>query len=211
VIPASFLGEEAVAGVPLLLLYVFATVVGLLSIRPVLNLLSSQQAMNSSFDPFHLVNTYGAFGSITRARDEIIIEGTNETAITPSTQWYAYEFKAKPGDPDRKPPQVTPYHYKIDWQMWFAAMSEYRDHPWILNLIAKFLRGDPDALSLIAKNPFPDKPPHYIRASLFEYHFSRATGRHAWWFRRKLGEYLPPLSLDNQQFMEILKERGWLE
>src|SRR5436189_6159190 len=47
-----------------------------LSYRPVRNLISSRQLMNFSFDPFHLVNTYGAFGSVTKERYEIVIEGT---------------------------------------------------------------------------------------------------------------------------------------
>ena len=33
-----------------------------LSVPIVVNLASSQQAMNRSFDPFRIVNTYGAFG-----------------------------------------------------------------------------------------------------------------------------------------------------
>ena len=37
---------------------------GLLSIQPVVNMLSARQIMNTSFDPLDLVNTYGAFGSV---------------------------------------------------------------------------------------------------------------------------------------------------
>ena len=141
-LPGAALGSAATAGVAAPVIYVLAALVLVLSIQPTLNLLSKRQIMNTSFDPFHLVNTYGAFGSITRIRYEVILEGTNEEIVTPKTAWRAYEFKGKPGDPKRRPPQVTPYHYKIDWQMWFAAMSSYEDHPWILVLAARLLQAD---------------------------------------------------------------------
>ena len=104
-------------------LYALAILVGLLSVSPTLNLLSPAQVMNTSFDPLHLVNTYGAFGSITKERREIVIEGTDEAEITGATRWRAYEFKGKPGDPWRMPVQIAPYHLRLDWLMWFAAMS----------------------------------------------------------------------------------------
>ncbi len=80
--------------------------------------------MNTSFDPLHLVNTYGAFGSVGQERNEIIFEGSDDAVITPESQWKAYEFKCKPGDPFRRPCVISPYHYRLDWQIWFAAMSE---------------------------------------------------------------------------------------
>ena len=106
-------------------LVVLTTVIVLLSITPTFNLLSPQQKMNASFDPLHLVNTYGAFGSITKTRREVVLEGTSDTVIGPQTVWKEYEFKCKPGDVRRAPCIVSPYHYKIDWQMWFAAMNTY--------------------------------------------------------------------------------------
>ena len=120
---------------------VLAVVVGLLSIPPVLNLLSSQQMMNTSFEPLHLVNTYGAFGSITRQRHEIVIEGTDDESVTDHTVWKAYEFKGKPGDPARRPPQVAPYHLRLDWLMWFAAMERPGDEAWFDPLLDKAARG----------------------------------------------------------------------
>src|SRR5262245_11431059 len=104
-------------------IYVLCVIVAFLSIGPALNMLSPNQLMNYSFNPLHLVNTYGAFGSITRIRGEIVIEGTDESALTEQTTWHEYEFKGKPGDPSRIPPQVAPYHLRLDWLMWFAAMS----------------------------------------------------------------------------------------
>src|SRR5216117_1254700 len=64
-----------------------------LSVAPVLNLFSGRQLMNSSYDPLDLVNTYGAFGTVGRERDEIIFEGTDDAIITGDTKWKEYELK----------------------------------------------------------------------------------------------------------------------
>jgi len=107
-----------------------ATLVAVLSVAPVSNLLSGHQVMNTSFDPLDLVNTYGAFGSVGRERDEIIFEGTNDAVPGDAADWRPYEFKCKPGDPMRRPCVISPYHYRLDWLMWFAAMSEPQAYPW---------------------------------------------------------------------------------
>ncbi len=168
-------------------MYGVALLVVVLSINPIRNMLSSRQVMNTTFNNLHLVGTYGAFGSVTRVRNEIVIEGTDESVLTPSTKWRAYEFKGKPGDPNRRPPQVAPYHLRLDWLMWFAAMGDSSQHPWFAQLIAKLLQGDRDTLGLFGENPFPQQPPRYIRAELYEYHFTspaerRQTGN--WWKRQ---------------------------
>ncbi len=186
----------------------------LLSIRPATNLFSRRQIMNTSFEPLHLVNTYGAFGSITRERMEIIVEGTDDPVVTSATQWREYEFKGKPGNVNRRPCVVSPYHWKLDWQMWFAAMSDYLYHPWILNLAAKLLEGDKGVLGLLAGNPFPNGPPKYIKAELYHYRFTnfeerKKTGN--WWVRTYVRQYLPPLSLQNRAFRDLLMEQGWLD
>jgi hypothetical protein len=171
-----------------------------LSIEPIQNMFSSHQKMNFSFNPIHLVNTYGAFGSVTKKRYEIIIEGTRDNTIDEQTTWIAYAFKGKPGDPEKLAPQISPYHLRLDWQMWFAAMSASpRRHPWFRPLIAKLLQNDKAALKLLRTNPFPDEPPTHIRARLFHYQFTnpeerRQTGQ--WWKREFVGEYLPPVSLE---------------
>jgi hypothetical protein len=182
-----------------------------LSIQPAINLFSREQVMNASFEPLHLVNTYGAFGSITRDRYEIIIEGTDAEVPTDAVPWREYEFKGKPGNPRRCPPLVSPYHWKLDWQMWFAAMSDYRYHPWIVNLVAKLLQNDKPVLGLLDNNPFPDAPPRFVRAELYLYHFTESHADGAWWKREHVGHYLPPLSMENESFRDVLKEQGWLE
>ena len=128
--------------------------------------------MNTSFDPLHLVNTYGAFGSVGQERNEIIFEGSDDAVITPESQWKAYEFKCKPGDPFRRPCVISPYHYRLDWQIWFAAMSGPDQYPWTLHLVWKLLHNDSGALSLLANNPFPNSPPRHIRAELYRYQFA---------------------------------------
>jgi hypothetical protein len=176
-----------------------AVLVAVLSVRPARNLVGRRQLMNASFDPLRLVNTYGAFGAITRVRREVVLEGTDEPAPGPATVWAEYQFKAKPGDPRRRPRQVAPYHLRLDWLLWFAAMSPPSAHPWMATLVARLLENDPATLKLLGRNPFPDHPPALVRARLYRYRFTtraerRQTG--AWWSRDLLGDYLPPLRLD---------------
>jgi lipase maturation factor len=179
-------------------IYAVAVVVVILSIRPIVNMLSARQLMNFSFNLIHLVNTYGAFGSITRVRNEIVLEGTDEPAITSSTAWHEYEFKGKPGDPALRPPQIAPYHLRLDWLMWFAAMGPAEQHPWFAALIVKLLQGDPATLGLLRSNPFPGRPPRYVRGLYYEYRFTtpeehRQNGD--WWTRRLIGVYFGPATL----------------
>jgi hypothetical protein len=169
-----------------------------LSYRPARNLLSRRQIMNASFDPFHIVGTYGAFGSVTKERFEIVIEGTTEPVLTPQTVWREYEFKGKPGDVRRRPPQVAPYHLRLDWLMWFAAMSSPMYHEWFVPLLGKLLEGDRPTLRLLRRDPFGDQPPRFVRALLYLYRFTtpkelRESG--AWWHRELVGDYVPPVSL----------------
>lgn len=183
--------------------------IGLLSLGPIFNLFSRGQLMNASFEPFHLVNTYGAFGSVTKHRTEIVFEGTDDWLLSKDTKWKEYEFKAKPGDVHRQPPIVAPYHLRLDWLLWFAAMSDWRQYPWLLNFANKLLQNDPEMLKQIAKNPFPDHPPHFVRAVMYNYRFTtpeekKKTGD--LWVRTPARLYLPPLSLDNEGFRRVLRQ-----
>jgi hypothetical protein len=173
-------------------------VIVLLSYRPARNLLSRHQLMNTSFDPLHLVNTYGAFGSITKERYEVVIEGTADAVLTPSTTWREYEFKAKPGDVRRRPPQYAPYHLRLDWLMWFAAMSSPMYHEWFVPLVVKLLEADAPTLRLLRRDPFGGTPPRFIRATLYLYRFTTPQERResgAWWVRSRVDEYLRPVGL----------------
>jgi len=170
----------------------------LLSYFPVRNLLSSHQAMNASFDPFRLVNTYGAFGSVSRVRDEIIVEGSTSEDPGADAEWLEYGFRGKPGDVRRMPPQVAPYHDRLDWLMWFLPLSPYYGERWFVPFLVKLLEGDRATLRLLRHNPFPDRPPTVIRARRFRYRFTswaewRRTG--AWWQRSLLGDFVRPIRL----------------
>ncbi|MEW5853103.1 MAG: lipase maturation factor family protein [Myxococcota bacterium] len=183
-----------------------------MSYLPIRNMLSSDQAMNASYNPFHLVGTYGAFGGITRRRFEVILEGTHDEDITDDTRWLAYEFKAKPGNPSRRPRVIAPYHLRLDWLMWFAAMSGHRHHPWFVPLVVRLLQGDRATLKLLAHNPFPERPPRYVRAELYLYRFTtrqqrQETGR--WWWRVRVGSYLAPVSLASPAASRLLGVHGW--
>jgi hypothetical protein len=179
-------------------------IIGLLSIQPVINMLSPGQIMNTSFDPLSLVNTYGAFGSVGRERYNIVFEGTYDDIPTDSANWKEYPYKGLPTSLDQRPPQVAPYHLRFDWQMWFAAMGTPDDYPWTLTLIAKLLHNDPGALSLFAANPFPDKPPLYIRAVLYHYSFAPPgnPGRN-YWTRQPIGApWLPAMAADDPRLQQ---------
>jgi hypothetical protein len=177
------------------------------SVGPVLNLISSHQAMNRSFDQLHLVNTYGAFGSITKERNELEVLGTMDD--DPDTaHWQVYEFKGKPTDVNRLPSVMSPYEWKIDWQMWFAAFGDYHYSPWILNFIAKLLKAQPDVLSLLATDPFDGKKPKWVKVDYYQYHF-QDQGKKGQWKREYLSEWLPPLDLENPNFRAILQQNEW--
>lgn len=185
-----------------------------LSVKPVRNLMSRRQIMNTVYNRFHFVGTYGAFGGITRERYEIVVEGTDEAVITGSTKWHEYGFKGKPGDPSRLPPQIAPYHLRLDWLMWFAAMGSYHRHPWFIHFLAKLLEGDKPVLGLIKTNPFPDSPPRYVRALLYQYRFSSAEVRRKtglWWVRESVGSYFPTVSLQSPALRVMLQQMGWID
>ena len=146
--------------------------------------------------PFRIVNSYGLFRVMTKERSEIIIEGSAD-----GIEWKTYEFKWKPGALERMPGFVEPHQPRLDWQMWFAALSDVRQNPWFFGLVQRLLENSPDVTRLLGKNPFPDKPPRYLRAELYRYRFStlaehEKTG--AWWQREDLHEYLPTVSLHGE-------------
>jgi hypothetical protein len=175
-----------------------AALVVALSWWPVRNLVGRWQLMNYSYNPLHLVNSYGAFGSVTRERYEIVVEGTDAEEIRTDTVWRAYELRGKPGDVRRRPPQVAPYHLRLDWLMWFAALSPAREAVWFLPFLEKLLEGDRATLRLLRRDPFPDAPPIWVRARFYRYRFTtrrqrRQTG--AFWTRELAGECVRPVTL----------------
>jgi hypothetical protein len=146
---------------------------------------------------FHVFNNYGLFAVMTTERPEIIVEGSRD-----GKTWQEYRFRYKPGnDLRRGPGWVWPHLPRLDWQMWFAALGgpESRS-PWFTNLAVRLLQGSPEVRSLLDRDPFGDTPPRYVRAVLYDYHFTngaeRRAGNGAVWKREPRGLYLPPVSLD---------------
>ncbi|MFJ7966203.1 lipase maturation factor family protein [Streptomyces sp. NPDC096324] len=181
---------------------VLVVAAGLLALgyRPARNLISRRQVMNRSFDPLHLVNTYGAFGSVSRMRHEVVVEGTADAVPREDADWREYEFKGKPGDPRHWPRQFAPYHLRLDWLMWFVGLSPGYAGTWFSGLVERLLENDPDTLRLLRRSPFPaDAPPRYVRARLFRYRYTtwselRETG--ACWHRTYVRDFLPPTRLE---------------
>lgn len=144
--------------------------------------------------PYHFVNTYGLFANMTELRPEIIIEGSNDQ-IT----WKPYKFRWKPGELTQPPKWVAPHQPRLDWQMWFAALQgNVRNTPWFLNLMESLLKGKPEVIELLSENPFPNAPPRYLRANLYDYQFTDIKTKNSsgnWWRREFIGEFCPIISL----------------
>lgn len=149
--------------------------------------------LHDIFIPLRITNTYGPFAVMTKERMEIIFEGSND-----GVEWREYQFKYKPGDVKRRPPWNIPHQPRLDWQLWFAALSSPEQNQWVLRLMQRILENSAPVLALLATNPFPDKAPIYLRAQFYDYRFTdwdswQKTG--AWWERRYVQEYFPALHL----------------
>ncbi|HET9253431.1 MAG TPA: lipase maturation factor family protein, partial [Candidatus Eisenbacteria bacterium] len=151
--------------------------------------------------PFRTVNHYGLFAVMTTRRAEIVIEGSAN-----GVDWLEYGFPYKPGDPRRVPRFVAPHQPRVDWQLWFAALSDIERQAWYLSLCKRLLEGSPPVLSLLDRNPFPAEPPRYLRSILYEYRYTdpavrKATG--VWWLRDPRGLYGPIVTLENGQLVPV--------
>lgn len=188
-----------------------------LSRRPLMNLFSKRQLMNASFDRWQLVNAYGAFGSVTRQRVEIVVEGSlaedpgdDGGALDPqdtrgagdaaATGWREYEFRGKPGDVRRISRQFAPYHLRLDWLMWFLPLGRIGE-PWFLRFLEQLLRADAATLRLLRIDPFDGARPRWVRARSYLYRYAtrdqrRATGQR--WMRHPLAVVIPPLRLRDE-------------
>ncbi|MCA4133746.1 lipase maturation factor family protein [Arthrobacter sp. M4] len=167
-----------------------------LSYWPIRNLFSRGQLMNASFNRWQLVNTYGAFGTVTKDRIEVTVEGTMDEDPDEGADWQEYGFKGKPGDVNRLSRQFAPYHLRLDWLMWFLPLRTVHER-WFYALLAKLLEADQQTLALLRKDPFNGEKPRWVRATTYLYRFStraehKQTGQR--WIRLYLAEAIPPLS-----------------
>ncbi len=188
--------------------------IGSLSVPVVQNLLSSQQIMNTSFDRFRIVNTYGAFGTVGKERFEVIFAMTSDEYIDDETVWTEIEFKCKPGAVGRRPCLITPYHYRLDWQIWFAGFRPHSPnrHSWIFLFVAQILMEDKSTIGLLDESVaryMERNNVSFIKADMFKYEFTKKWSDTDWWTRELQGTYLPPLDLKNKQFQDVLKQLSW--
>jgi hypothetical protein len=185
-----------------------AALVAVKSVAVVNNLASHHQAMNRSYDRLALVNTYGAFGSVGMERYELVIEGTRD-ADPATARWSAYELPCKPGALDRRPCVLGPYHRRLDWLIWFAAMSDQptEDSVWVLHLVWKVLDGDRGIRALLGRDPFDGAPPRYVRIRRFRYHLEPYAAP-TWWTRDDEQLWLRPVALEPPGLRETLEPYG---
>jgi hypothetical protein len=213
VLPASFLrwaeAEQAVAPSKLAVWGVgaYALVVAMLSLNPVANMVSSRQAMNRSFEPLHLVNTYGAFGSIGRERLEVIVQGSMSEDPDDDAAYVDYVLPCKPGPVERGLCWITPYHLRLDWQMWFLPFNEADQNPWFIHFVGKLLDGDRGVRRLLAHDPFEGAAPRWVRAGLYRYRFDTQTSNT--WQRAYIGPYLRPVANDDVDLVSYLESLGF--
>jgi hypothetical protein len=163
-----------------------------LAVLALLGLLSMVGVQATWLQPFEIINRYGLFAVMTTTRPEIIIEGSDDRVT-----WKEYSFRYKPGNLHRDLPFVAPHQPRLDWQMWFAALGNYQESPWMQSLMYRLLRGDASVLALLDPPPF-HKPPRYIRALLYMYDFTTPEERGrsgAVWRRELLGNWFGPVSL----------------
>lgn len=162
-------------------------------VRPYREMPALAQAAISAARPFALSSGYGLFRFMTTVRNEIILEGSND-----GTQWRTYDFRYKPDDVRERPRRIAPLQPRLDWQMWFAALGQPQQYPWFSRLLEQMLLGAPPVLELFGSNPFPEKPPKYVRAKFYEYRFTTFAERAAsgdWWTREDRGFYFPQVAL----------------
>jgi len=184
----------------------YAVVVAIASLPVIDNLLSKHQRMNSSFDRLALVNTYGAFGSVGDVRHELVIEGTMD-GDPETAHWRAYELPCKPGDPDRGLCVLGPYHRRLDWLIWFAAMEEAPSEHWILHVVWKLLDGDRGIRRLFAVDPFDGAKPRWVRIQRYVYRFARGD-EPGTWVREHEAPWLLPVALDTPDLVDALRQVG---
>jgi hypothetical protein len=147
----------------------------------------------AALEPFRIANQYGLFAVMTPHRYEIEFQGSND-----GQNWVAYPFRYKPQDVRERPGIYAPYQPRFDWNLWFASLGSWLQNPLVPRTEELLLQGDQDVLGLFAGNPFPNAPPKYVRAVIWQYWFSTPEQKReqgVWWTRQYLGTYAPTITL----------------
>jgi predicted DCC family thiol-disulfide oxidoreductase YuxK len=158
-------------------------------------------SIDRALAPLRMVNSYGLFAVMTTERHEIEIEGSAD-----GSEWKTYAFRYKPGDLARRPAFVIGHMPRLDWQMWFAALDDFRREHWFLAFCRRLLLGAPATRALLAHDPFPGAPPRFLRAVVYDYRFTTVAERArsgAWWSRQPLGLYCPVLTLEGDRMVGL--------
>lgn len=152
-------------------------------------------ALLSTLAPYRIFNSYGMFAVMTTSRPEIVFEGSDD-----GKDWKEYVFKYKVDDPYKAPPIIAPHTPRLDWRLWFAAMRNSDENPYVFSIARLLLKGDPTLLHAFRRVPFAEKPPRFVRALVYDYHFSDSAdlfSNSQWWRRGNMREFLPPFELSD--------------
>ena len=134
-----------------------------------------------------LGNIYHVYPTMQVKRYELDIQGSND-----GEDWQSYAFKYKPDALDRAPPFIVPHQPRLDWMIWFVPTQQMAQMYWFDLFMERLHQGSPQVLDLLAKNPFPDQPPKYLRVLVHQYHFTNPKERAEtgnWWKREYLGVF----------------------
>jgi len=167
--------------------------------------------VHTQLGKYHIANSYGLFRHMTgveKGRPELILEYSDNM----DGPWKEYHFMYKPGNVSAAPVFVAPHQPRLDWQMWFAALGNYNENPWLISLTYRLLQGEKSVIKLLDSTKSPSTTPKYIRGSLYSYHYTKRSGTTSdWWQRKREGEYMPAFSKDQAQLVDYIKSIGGLD
>lgn len=169
----------------LLIVFVSSTAFYMYASRSLLN--QAVVKLDDNVQSWGIGHIYHVFPTMQTSRQELIVQGSNDGAT-----WHNYEFKFKPGDVSDRPRFIVPYHPRLDWMMWFVPTQSGRQMQWFRQFQNQLKKGSPEVLALLAENPFPDKPPRFLRVQAYQYRFTTAEERKQsgdWWHRDYLGRF----------------------
>lgn len=174
---------------------------GTLRLAPEAARWSAVRGLAAAGESLDLVNSYGLFAVMTHPRYELVVEGSAD-----GRDWKPYGFRWKPGDPGRRPGWAQPHQPRLDWQMWFAALSPYQANPWYFAFLQRLLEGSVPVRGLLGTDPFAGSPPRFIRTLVYEYRFTDSGPD--WWLRELKGLYCPVVTLSPDGRLAALAPPG---